>query len=458
MPELQYRKDGQWYDLAEGAPEDIAGASYDVSATPADKVKLYLLSNGDGTYTALLAGKGATENMAKDGHPWREYINAIAAIVVGKGVTSIGERLFQRHESVKSLVFEDSGSIKHLGRLAFQGCQMGGEYSFPNLTDTELAQVFSHCPNLEGITLNSNVDGVAASALSSCLNLRYANGLIGVRDVGLGAFAYTPKLENLDLDPKEGPIFSQSSFRISGAMRYANDGVWAAARFLSGSVPVANFSTEQLEAIRREPLPIVPGKEVNVDGQYQYTDIRYAKRTENGQTQYVTVSADGCRALSFYHLYNATHEKKYADFRSWWNEVMLPAYAQNPIDGIANIYDHDVNDMERVMRETLGWTVRESASMKVQGDPLLAKKAIAAELTAGRAVIADLSFHVSADALYGHAVTIIGSNAVTDKLIVADSIRISGNKGNVYEVAFECLFGNFANEGIWSYDTNGGGS
>lgn len=456
MAVLKFKKDGQWYELGEDTPESLAGASYDVSATPDDKVTLYLLTNGDGTLTALLAGKGDTENMEKDSHPWREYINAITAIVVGKGVTSIGERLFQRHEAVKSLVFEDSGSIKHLRRLAFQGCQMVGEYSFPNLEDTELAQVFSHCPNLEGITLNSNVDSVATSALSSCLNLRYVNGLIKVREVGLGAFAYTPKLENLDFDPKEDPSFLQSSFRISGAMRYANHGIWGDAEFLSGSVPIESFTAEQLENLRREPLPTIPEKNVNADGQYQYTDILYAKRTENGQTQHATISADGCRALSFYHLYNATHEKKYADFRSWWNEVMLPAYAQNPIDGIANIYDHDVNDMERVMRETLGWTVAENASMKVQDNPVLAKEAIAAELAAGRAVIADLSFHISADALYGHVVTIIGSNAVADKLIVADSIRISGNKGNVYEVAFEQLFGNFANERIWSYDTNGG--
>lgn len=440
---LNYKKDGQWYELGEDTPESLAGASYDVSATPDDKVKLYLLTNGDGTLTALLAGKGDTENMAKDGHPWKEYINAITAIVVGKGVTSIGERLFQRHEAVKSLVFEDSGSIKSLGRLAFQGCQMGGEYSFPNLTDTELAQVFSHCPNLEGITLNKNVKSIASPAFTACLSLRYVHGLGGVQTVGLGAFINTPKLESLDLDPAVCTAFAESAFLQSGvAMRYANTSVWENTQIGRNAIPTKSYSQEMLAKIRAVGLPNVVPNEVNVDCQNNYPDMPYCKR--NGAPIYI--GADGCMAMALYHIFNWKNGAPYANFADWWAAEII---AKNP-----DIVNTEINSVQAAMADTLGWTVRTGFPVRIKTDPEAAKSAIATELAAGRALAANFGYNSS----QGHSVAIVGSNAVTDKLTIADSTRTSGDKGCIYEMSFEQLFGEFDTCMVISYDTEGGGS
>ena len=440
MAVLNFKKNGQWYDLGEDTPERLAGASYDVSATESDKVKLYLLTNGDGTLTALLAGKGDTKNMTKDGHPWKEYINAIAAIVVGKGVTSIGERLFQRHEAVKSLVFEDSGSIKHLGRLAFQGCQMGGEYSFPNLSDAEMAQVFSHCPNLEGITLNENVKSIASAAFTACLNLRYVHGIGGVQTVGSGAFINAPKLESLDLDPAVCTAFADSAFLLSGnAMRYANPAVWPNTQIGSDAIPAESYTAEELAQIRAVGLPNVVPHEVNIDTQNNYPDVPYCIR----RGSLTSIAVDGCMAMALYHLYNWYYDGKYDSFLPWWQKEII---GKNPT--IANL---DINEMQAAMSATLGWTERTGFPVKIADDPAAAKRAIATELAAGRALVANFGYFADT----GHGVAIIGSNAVRDKLIVADSTRTSGDKGCIYEASFEQLFADFGECMVISYDTEG---
>ena len=442
MAVLKYKKNGKWYPV-DGAGESTEVAAYDVSATTEDNVKLSILLNADGTYTAQLTGNGATKDFAKGDKPWQEYAPSITAIVVGRGVTSIGERLFQRHEAVKALTFEDSGSIIHIGRLAFQGCQMGGEYSFPRLGAeeevTEMAQVFSHCINLEGITLNKNVKSIASAAFTACLSLRYVHGLGGVRTVGLGAFINAPKLESLDLDPAVCTAFAESAFLQSGvAMRYANTSVWKNTQMESNAIPAKTYSEGMLAKIRSVGLPNVVPNEVNVDGQNNYPDIPYCKR--NGAL--TSIAVDGCMALALYHLYNWYNGAPYANFAEWWEAEII---ANNP-----NITDTDINEAQAAIADTLGWAERAGFPVRVKDDPEAAKRAIATELAAGRALAANFGYNSA----QGHSVAIIGSNAVTDKLTIADSTRTSGDKGCIYALSFEQIFGDFDECLVISYDVN----
>ena len=420
-------------------------ACYDVSKEGEGNVKLILLGNGDGTYEAQLRGEGTTMDFAKGDKPWQAYVDAITSITVGDGITAIGNRLFHRHEAVRQLHFEDSSKITHLGERAFQGCQFGGEYSFPNLEDAELAAVFSHCTKLRGLTLNDNVKGIAAAALSACLSLQYVHGISKVVEVGVGAFIDAPKLESLDLDPQVCESVHQSAFRLSGAMRYARTENWNT-EFLSDAIPAENFSDLQLEEIRKVGLSNAAPGEVNADGQNQYGNIAFCKR--NGVT--VSISADGCMALSMYHLYNKIGSSPYDRFAEFWTEKILQ-------DGetLESGIDIDINQAQEEMARRLGWSVKEGFPMKIKDDPASAKRAIADELAAGHGLVANLAFYVTGADTYGHGVAIVGSNAVTDKLIVADSIRTSGTKGCIYEMAFEQLFGGIDTEVIFAFEFGG---
>ena len=435
MAVIKYEKNGQYFTLPTGGSEKAV--TYDVSATEADHIKLSIIPIGDGTHLAKLTGYGATKDFASaDVKPWNKYIATISAIEIGAGVTSIGERLFRRHEAVKSLVFEDSGNIRRLGKQAFQGCQFGGEYSFPNLEDTEFAAAFSHCPNLRGLTLNSKVKSLASAAVTSCRNLRYVHGLGEVKTVGQGAFHYTPQLESLDLDPAVCTTFAESAFLVSGTMRYANTSIWKNTQVGADAIPAESYSAVMLEKIRAVGLPNVTPKEINVDGQYQYADIPFCK--SNGLQ--LNASGDGCQGLAMYHLFNWYNGAPYENFRDFWEKEII---SKNP-----QIIDNDINKMQAAMANTLGWSERSGFPVKIKDDPEVAKRAIATELAAGRALVANI---VLAGAL-GHSVAIIGSNAVTDKLTIADSIRISGDKGNIYEVSFEQLFADYESCMVRSYE------
>ena len=436
MAVIKYEKGGKYYYLVAG--NEANAVTYDVSASAEDKVKLSIIPIGDGTYLAKLTGYGATKNFASaDVKPWDKYIPSISAIEIGAGVTSIGERLFRRHEAVKSLVFEDSDNIRHLGKQAFQGCQFSGEYSFPNLEDAEFAAAFSHCPNLRGLTLNSNVKSLASAAVTSCMSLRYVHGISGVKTVGQGAFHYTPKLESLDLDPAICTSFVDSAFLVSGnAMRYANTSVWNKTQVGADAIPAESYSAVMLEKIRAVGLPNVTPKEINVDGQYQYADIPFCK--SNGLQ--LNASGDGCQGLAMYHLFNWYNGAVYENFRDFWEKEII---AKNP-----QIIDNDINQMQAAMANTLGWTERAGFPVKIKDDPEGAKRAIATELAAGRVLVANI---VLAGAL-GHSVAIIGSNAVTDRLTIADSIRISGDKGSIYDVSFEQLFADYDSCMVRSYE------
>lgn len=447
---LNYKKAGQWYELGEDTPEGIAGASYDVSATDADKVKLYLLSNGDGTYTALLSGTGATKDYPAGVRPWDELAGAISSIVVGKGVTSIGERMFRRHEAVKSLIFEDSSKIKHLGSRAFQSCQFGGEFSFHNLEDEELTDAFLACTKLEGVTFNEKVKKIGEGAFVNCLSLQYVHGVSNVEGVGLEAFVTTPSMERLDLDPAACTEFEESAFFLSGAMRYANTTAWPNTQMASNAIPAKSFAAQTLSEIRSVGLPNVPPKEVNPDAQYKYTDIPYCKL--NGST--ISIGDGGCMAAVLYHMFNWYHGAPYDNIRDWWNVEIAAKYAQK--HNGAKISDNSMNDILAAMVDTLGWTPAEGTPIIVKSNEVKAKQAIASALAAGRPLYADIRYSHNYDA--GHAVAIIGSNAVTDKLIVVDSTRTSGDKGCIYEMSFEQLFGDFNDRSVVAYDVEGGGS
>lgn len=468
VEELKYMKDGKWHVLSDGAWDGAAG-SYDVSATPQDDVKLKLLSNGDGTYTALLFGTGATKNFTKANPvPWADLAGVISAIVIGKGVTSIGDYLFNRHEAVRSLSFEDSSTIVHLGEKAFQGCAFDGEFSFPNLSDEEMAQVFSHCTKLEGLTFSANVKTITGAAFTGCLSLRYVHGVGNVQRIKPGAFINTPMLDSLDLDPDVCTDMEESAFLLSGnAMRYANLSTWEKTTFGRNAIPSITYSgkyfeelANELPEIRAVGLPNVPEREVNADAVYKYTDIPYCRRTLDGINEQVMLS-EGCQAASLYHLFNWLNGAPYDSLGEWWQKEILDKYQS--LDGL-EIYEHDISIIREEVERTLGWSDREGFPMPVNtkgeesgfesvGNANDVKAAIADELKAGRPMTADIRYFQKGE---GHAVAIIGSNAVTDKLIVVDPVRTSGDRGCVYEVAFEQLFGDYGTCMAYGYDFEGG--
>lgn len=427
---------------------DIA-AVYDVSATAADDVHLLLIGNGNGTYTARISGNGATKNFAKGAEkPWVNYIAAITDIHIDAGVTSIGDYLFDTHERVKRIVFENSSKITHLGARAFRRCQFGGELSFSGLSDTTIGNAFAACINIRGITLPETVTAIGDGAFSGCLNLRYIHGVSNAASVGAEALEYTPRLSDIDIDPGVCTGVGASACIVSNALKNAELSDWGNTTFGDNAIPASNFSADNLKAIRAVQLPNVPARSVNADVTYKYAAVPFCIAYDGSQQ----MLSDGCMAASMYHIYNWINGAPYQNLLEWWNAKILSVFPD-----IATTISY--LEVEEKIAEALGWKRRSGYPLYINsnGDKdapvvkqnaVAAKKAIVKELSAGRPVT--MSFKVAGS--YYHTVAIIGADAVTDELIIADSIRLSGSKGAIYKIPFECIASNNLFGCIKAYD------
>lgn len=135
-------------------------------------------------------------------------------------------------------------------------------------------------------------------------------------------------------------------------------------------------------------------------------------------------------------MWNILNGKHYTSVGEWW---LKEIYGVNREIGL-NHY----NDIQDAVVETAGLTRKSQVtanSEEVGGttsfNVAVAKNAIADALSHGKPLVCKFWTTQS----YGHAVAIIGANAATDKLIIADTTKTSGGRGIVYEVALEDLIG-----------------
>lgn len=436
--------------------DEIVEAVYEIGDTGSD-VQLVLLANTDGkTFTAWLCGSGATVNYEKDDErPWEAYVDRITAVYVAAGVTSLGDYLFARHEAVTHLQFEDSRKIAHLGLRTFHRCQFGGSFSFSGLTDETMRPAFASCTNLRGVTVPETVTAIEEKAFILCRNLREVKGLANVATVGEAAFHYTPRLANVDLDPAVCQNIDEAAFCISPALSRVNAAAWSGATFGYNASASANWTAEQLAAVRAVQLPNVLLLDFVPDAQYKYSAAaengdKYAYGTFEYQGQTVQRYLDeGCEAGALCTVFNVLKGTAYDSIGEWWIREVYEKNAQVGLADISEVFDAvlPVVGLQRKATYPIYANAESLDGAEAFNLPAV-KRAIVQELSAGNPLI--LSFWTTSD--YGHAVAIIGADATTDQLIIADTARSSGDRGMVYKVALEDLVGVSAVAHIDAYE------
>ena len=427
MAVLKQRIDGIWMPVSE--QNRIVDAVYYVG----EDVILTLKRNSDGlTDTAYLSGSGATKDYTKDDvKPWEEYIPKITAIYIGAGVTSLGAYLFAEHTAVKSLTFEDSSTITHLGDRCFWRCQFGGEFSFPGLTDATLTRAFAACVNLKGITVSDHVSAVGDNAFNSCVSLERVSGLRNVEAVGKQAFLYTPRLRCVDLDPTVCRYVDTAAFCISSAMSHLDMNLWAQTLFGHNACASSNWSAEELATLRAVKLPNVRLWNGGADANHKYDENAgeaFLIATWNTGTEIVKRYLDrACKIAALSIVFNIMKNKQYTSVGDFW---LKEVYSRNP-----NIGQNDQQVTESLAVELVGLV--ETGEVGINGGLPAVKQAIAEQLRKGSPTILNLWTTET----YGHSVAIIGANTAADKLIVSDSVKTSGTRGIIYEVALEDIIG-----------------
>ena len=189
-------------------------------------------ANSSGTYgdlkwsfdsegTLEITGNGAMEDTYAAGYPWYEHADSIRKVVIGDGVTSVGNYAFYRDWSASDPSYNKltsvsiAGSVTEIGEWAFQGCQ-----NIKTLTLGEGLQkigmyAFSHCESLTEVTLPSTTTSFGAHVFYSCFNLSSINIPEGTPEIVSGMFSGCSSLQQIEL-PSSIKAIDANSFNGAG--------------------------------------------------------------------------------------------------------------------------------------------------------------------------------------------------------------------------------------------------
>lgn len=406
-----------------------------------ENAKAYMVPMEAGGYRLSIVGSGATTDYKKrDARPWDgkpdedgKYRNTmweqIREIYIGGEISKIGDYLFARLSKATRLV-NNSHRLVKIGKYAFY----------------------------------------------DCFGLTTAAGLSNIQTIGKGAFVNTPSLRKTDLSEKLVQV-DLFGLHISSAQDQMKEAALFNAVMEDASTRQVKWKAETLQEIQSSRIPqtvILPVKAP--DQQYYYNDIEYMSTVADGQYLRYAADGGGCTGLAMYHAYAAaTGDHGVKSFREfWWKalkaETMLIDVTQwigngieplmayiNGVDAADGLqegvelsggrvwfhirnFSGGTDDWEILgaMLRALGWG--SSGQLVIRGAE--EKKRILRAIYSGKPVLANVN-HTLLDTGVNeaeHTVCIVGADAVSQKLVVVDSVWAAGTRGHVYKVAFEDLF------------------
>ena len=137
----------------------------------------------DGVLT--ISGKGKMYDFSYfDVGLWHEY--DIKRIIIGDGVTTIGEYAFKYCRSLTSVTIPNS--VTTIGQGAFHSCSALTSVIIPNSVKTIGDDAFSKCKALTSVNIPNSVKIIKGYAFSGCTNLQKVN--IGNRVKTIGKYAF----------------------------------------------------------------------------------------------------------------------------------------------------------------------------------------------------------------------------------------------------------------------------
>ena len=111
-------------------------------------------------------GYGAYHDAAP---PWRDYRGEIHTVMIGDGVTSIGNEAFFDCDRLACVVIPDS--VINIGEAAFMSCDDLTDVTIPGSVTTIGNAAFSWCAGLTDVTIPDSVTAIGDLAFSWCTGL-----------------------------------------------------------------------------------------------------------------------------------------------------------------------------------------------------------------------------------------------------------------------------------------------
>ena len=172
------------------ADSDTVTGAYGESIT-------YSLDLSTGTLTFSGSGDMADSMGSASDSPFYSYRDRITSVIVGDGITSIGNYALYCCTELRTVRMP--GSVTRIGSSAFRSCENLKEIVIPSNVTAIGQDAFLHCYNLESISLPSGLRTIGDSAFFEAWKLAEIQIPDSVTEIGRGAFTQCYELERVTL-------------------------------------------------------------------------------------------------------------------------------------------------------------------------------------------------------------------------------------------------------------------
>ena len=148
----------------------------------------------ESTHTLTINGTGDMENYDNSDAPWYSICEEITTVVIGAGVTSIGNYAFSGCSGLTSVTIP--ASVTSIGNYAFSGCSGLTSVTIP-ASVTSIGECAFGGSGLTSVTIPASVTSIGESAFFFCSNLATVAVYAPSCTLGYDAFAYCDNLTNI---------------------------------------------------------------------------------------------------------------------------------------------------------------------------------------------------------------------------------------------------------------------
>ncbi len=128
-----------------------------------------------------ISGEGAMPNYSYSAAtPWYTYKNSIKDVVIGEGITHLGNYTFSDYDKLISVSLPNS--LETIGEEVFNHCDALKEITFGNSLASIGRYAFSNCDQLQEITLPNSLTTIGEACFYSCdnISITFGNSLVKI--------------------------------------------------------------------------------------------------------------------------------------------------------------------------------------------------------------------------------------------------------------------------------------
>ena len=137
--------------------------------------------------TLTITGNGPMGNYVMATVPWRNHREEIKNVIIGEGITTVGEMTFCNFQNLTSVSIPST--VTEIGSSAFAYCTNLTSVDIPSGVTVIGKKAFFECSQITGMTIPGGVEEIGSEAFRGCSILKNLTLKEGIRTIGVNAFA-----------------------------------------------------------------------------------------------------------------------------------------------------------------------------------------------------------------------------------------------------------------------------